>query len=62
MSLWNGLIAYIKTSSLCSVQHKDNVTTTGRSLIQMKQKLMELGAKSVMRVFMARTADEQSED
>lgn len=40
----------------------DVVTTTGQSLIQMKQKLMELGAKSVMGVFMARTVDVQSED
>lgn len=40
----------------------DDVTTTGQSLIQMKQKLMKLGAKSVMGVFMARTVDVQSED
>lgn len=35
----------------------DDVTTTGQSLIQMKRKLMELGAKSVMGVFMARTVE-----
>ncbi|WP_283127522.1 ComF family protein [Bacteroides clarus] len=35
----------------------DDVTTTGQSLIQMKRKMMELGAKSVMGVFMARTVE-----
>lgn len=35
----------------------DDVTTTGESLIQMKRKLVELGAKSVMGVFMARTVE-----
>ena len=33
----------------------DDVTTTGQSLIQMKRKMLELGAKSVIGVFMART-------
>lgn len=35
----------------------DDVTTTGQSLIQMKRKMLELGAKSVMGVFMARTIE-----
>lgn len=35
----------------------NDVTTTGQSLIQMKRKMMELGAKSVMGVFMARTIE-----
>lgn len=35
----------------------DDVTTTGQSLVQMKRKMMELGAKSVMGVFMARTVE-----
>lgn len=35
----------------------DDVTTTGQSLVQMKRKMMELGAKSVIGVFMARTIE-----
>ena len=35
----------------------DDVTTTGQSLIQMKRKMLELGAKSVIGVFMARTIE-----
>jgi len=35
----------------------DDVTTTGQSLVKMKRKMMELGAKSVIGVFMARTIE-----
>lgn len=55
MRLIANIIFYTTYSSLCCVQHKDDVLTTGATFIALRRKLIAHGAKFVIGMFLAKT-------
>lgn len=55
MRLIANIIFYTTYSSLCCVQHNDDVFTTGESFRQLQRKMKQLGALSVIGVFLGKT-------
>ena len=55
MRLIANIIFYTTYSSLCCTQHKDDVLTSGQSFIQLKRRMIDVGAKSVTGIFLGKT-------